>query len=118
MDVTIGVSIFAALNLTLTYIALFVYQLRLWHLIGLQLVGVVAAILMIRMLAPRFSTRIWAALGAEEQTGAIHADLRVAGVVMTGMFGLQGLMIHRARGLTGMALVLPALDFVLTLLGV
>ena len=76
------------------------------------------AILLIRLFAPRFSTRIWAALGAEEQTGAIHKDLRVAGVVMTGMFGLQGLMIHRARGLTGMALVLPALDFVLTLLGV
>jgi hypothetical protein len=117
-DVTIGVSIFAAINLTLTYVALFVYGLRVWNLIGLQLVGVVVAILLIREFAPRFSTQIWAALGSEEQTGEIHQDLRVAGFVMTGMFGAQGLMIHRARGLTGMALVLPALDFVLTLLGV
>jgi hypothetical protein len=117
-DATIGVSIFAALNLALTYVALFVFRLRVWHLIGLQLVGVVITILLIRAAAPGFSQRIGQALGKEKETGEFQQDLRVAGFVLTAMFGLQGLMIHMTRGLTGAALILPAVDFVLTLLGV
>ena len=117
-DATIGVSLFAAINLALTYVALFVYRLRVWDLFGLQLVGVVIAILLIRAAAPGFKDRIAAAFGKEKETGALQQDLRYAGFVLTTMFGLQGLMIHVTRGLTGAALILPAVDFVLTLLGV
>ena len=117
-DMTVGVSIFAFLNILLTYVALFVYRLRVWHLFGLQLAGVVVAILLIRVAAPGFKDRISDAFGKEKETGELHQDLRVAGFVLTAMFGLQGLMIHMTRGLTGAALFLPAMDFVLTLLGV
>ena len=117
-DVTIGVSIFAALNLGLTYLALFVFRLRVWHLIGLQLAGVVVAILLIRAVAPGFGARIGDAFVKEKETGGLQQDMRIAGFIMTAMFGLQGLMIHMTRGLTGAALILPAVDFVLTLLGV
>ncbi len=117
-DITIGVLIFAAINLGLTYLALFVYHLRVWHLIGLQLAGVVVAILLIRATAPGFKQRIVDALGKEKETGEFQQDLRIAGFVMTTMFGLQGLMIHMSRGLTGAALLLPIMDFLLTLFGV
>lgn len=117
-DLTIGVGIFAALNLVLTYVALFVYQLRVWNLFGIQLIGVLAAILLIREFAPRFARRVRATLGIEKETGELQQDQRGAGFILTAMFGAQGLMIHRTRGLTAAALVLPAVDFVLTLLGV
>lgn len=117
-DLTVGVGIFAILNLTLTYIALFVYRLRLWDLFGLQLVGVLAAILLIRVFAPSFSRRVRTTLGMEKETGELQQDQQGAGIVLTLMFGAQGLMIHRTRGLTAAALILPAVDFVLTLLGV
>jgi hypothetical protein len=117
-DVTVGVCIFAALNLGLTYLALFVFHLRVWHLMGLQFAGVVVAILLIRAAAPGFSQRISDALMKEKETGEFQQDLRVAGFVITATLGLQGIMIHMSRGLTGAALLLPVLDFLLTLFGV